>query len=309
VYRALTIAIAAASLLPVGCAGMWDAVTSRKFRDEPFKTVGKVIVPEDPMVVLRADPPRSGDEIARAMTRLKEPIRNKGTQEDQDQIIDLIARCATTDNSPYVRYAAVSALGRFDDPRATAILVAAYQKADGPDAEPKKPTGPDVVQAGGTSAGRAPIRTGLNPQDLLKGPTGYPQDTVAAIRCRCLESLGHTNSLEAARFLAAVAGASGPDVVPAGSDDPEVRQAAVRGLGRCRQPEAVLALAHVLNDRAGKDPALVRGAHEGLVRLTGKQLPPDPQQWTEVVQAGVTLAPEPTWVDNVIQNAAFWEKK
>ena len=35
----------------------------------------------------------------------------------------------------------------------------------------------------------------------------FAPDTVAALRCRCLESLGHTNSVEAARFLAAVAGA------------------------------------------------------------------------------------------------------
>ena len=35
-YRALTIAFAAAvALLPIGCASMWDAVTSRKFRDAP----------------------------------------------------------------------------------------------------------------------------------------------------------------------------------------------------------------------------------------------------------------------------------
>ena len=74
-------------------------------------------------------------------------------------------------------------------------------------------------------------------------------------------------------------------------------------------PEAVAALAQVLSVEAGKDPALVRGAHQGLVRLTGKKLPPDPQKWNEMVQAGVTLAPEPTLTENVMQNAMFWEKK
>jgi hypothetical protein len=310
VYRALTLAIAVASLLPAGCASMWDAVTSRKFRDEPFKTVGKVIVPEDPMVVLRADPPRSGDEIAKAIHRLKEPIHNAGTQEDQDQIIELLSRTATADNSPVLRYAAIAALGRFDDPRATGILVAAYLKADGPKAAPKGPA-TTIIQVGGTSAGRSPTRSGAGTDmwDLKTGPTGYPQDTVAALRCRCLEGLGHASTVEAARFLAAVAGVSGADVVPAGSDDPEVQQAAVRGLGMCRQQEAVVALVHVLNAQAGKDPPLARGAHQGLVRLTGQKLPPDPQKWTEVVQAGITLAPEPTWVDHMIQNAMFWEKK
>ncbi len=308
-YRALTIAIAAASLLPAGCAGMWDAVTSRRFRDEPFKTVGKVIVPDDPMVVLRADPPRTGDEMAKAFNRLKEPIRNKGTQEDQDTIVDLLSRTATADNSPVLRYAAVSALGRFTDPRAAAILIAAYQKADGPNADPKQVAETGLIPIGGTSAGRLPTRSGIEAWDVRRGPTGFAPDTVAALRCRCLESLGHTSSLEAARFLAAVAGASGSDVTPPGSDDAEVRQAAVRGLGQCRQPEAVVALARVLTDQAGKDPSLVRGAHDGLVRLTGQKLPPEPQKWNEVVQAGVTIAPEPTWVESAVQNAAFWEKK
>jgi HEAT repeat protein len=290
---------------------MWDAVTSRQFRDAPFKTVGKVISPEDPLVVLRADPPRSGDERAKAMHRLKEPIRNKGTQQDQDQIVELLGRAATADPSPVLRFAAIEALGRFEDERAIAVLLTAYQKADGrPEAAPAppKPAAAGVIPVGGLSAGRAPTRGGIEALSLT-GPVGYAPDTVATLRCRCLESLGNTNKLEAARFLSAVAGSSGPDVVPEGSDAPEVRQAAVRGLGKCRQPEAVVALATVLSNESGKDPALVRGAHQGLVHLTGKKLPPDPQKWGEVVQAGVTIAPEPTWVENAIQTATFWEKK
>jgi hypothetical protein len=247
------------------------------------------------------------------MHRLQEPIRNKGTQEDQDQIIDLLSRTATADNSPVMRYAAISALGRFEDPRATAVLVAAYEKADGPKVAPRNPSPSPIVQIGGTSAGRSPTRVGIGQWDVTTGPTGFAPDAVAALRCRCLDGLGHSGSVEAAQFLAAVAGAGGPGVVPVGSDDPEVQQAAVRGLGRCRQPDSVAALAHVLNDQANKalterSLAMSRSAHQGLVRLTGQKLPPDPQKWNEVVQAGVTIAPEPTWVENAIQNAAFWDK-
>ena len=52
------------------------------------------------------------------------------------------------------------------------------------------------------------------------------------------------------------------------------------------------ALAQVLSSERDKaDTAIIGRTHEGLVRLTGKRLPPDPQQWNEVVQAGVVLAP------------------
>src|SRR5215218_8861575 len=126
------IAAVAASLLPVGCAGtIWHAVTSNSFRKQPLKTVQKAVSPEDPMVVLRADPPRTGDERAKAMHRLKEPTRNKGSQDDQDAVVEILARTATADPNPVLRNAAVAALGRFEDPRAVQILMLAYQNADG----------------------------------------------------------------------------------------------------------------------------------------------------------------------------------
>lgn len=296
---------------------MWDAVTSRKFRDKPFKTVGRVIVPEDPMMVLRADPPRTGDEQAKAMHRLKEPLRNKGTKEDQDQIVELLARTATADSSPVLRYAAIEALGRFEDPRVFAILMLAYQKADGePDAKLQPPKPLDIkieLAGGGRSAGRLPTRIGEDPSSL-RAPSGYAADTVAALRCRCLESLGNTRTPEAAKFLAAVVGAGGADIAPPGSNDEEIRHAAVRALAQSRQPEAVVALAHVLNTEVAKvgtdkDPTLIHTAHQGLVRLTGKNLPPDPQQWNQVVQAGVTITREPSWVEDTVQNAVYWVKK
>jgi hypothetical protein len=307
VYRLLPIAGVALSLALTGCAGTWDTFTSRRFKDAPFETTKRMFSPEEPMLILRANPPRDGDERAKAMRRLKEPVETGGTQQDQDEIVELLARTATADPSPVLRLAAIEALGRFNDPRAANVLMLAYQKAHGrtDDAAAPPDREPGLQLAAGTT-GRTLGRIGLDRS--LAAPTGYPPDTVAVIRCRALESLGRTNRPEAVQFLASVASGPASDTVMEGSDDRDVRLAAIRGLGRCRQPESVIVLAQVLGRESGKDTAVVGRAHDGLVRLTGKHLPPDPQKWDAVVQAGVTIAPEPTWVDNAVQNAVGWFK-
>ena len=304
----LFVALAVATVGQAGCAGTWDTLTSRRFRDHPLTTMQHMVSPEDPVMVLRANPPRDGDEIAAAMRRLKEPLNNNGTREDQDAMIDLLARTAESDPSPVLRMEAIGALGRFHDPRVPGILMGAYRNAHGRKGAEPAPEGRDhgVAQAG-LSAGRRPT-SGIE-RFPITGPTGYPDEWVTSIRCRALDALSRTNSPEAAQFLAAVAGGTTKDVAVEGGEDREVRLAAIRGLGRCRQPESVHALAQVLHAEAGKpDTAIVGRTHEGLVRLTGKRLPPDPQQWNEVVQAGVVLAPEPTWWDDAVENAARWVK-
>lgn len=299
--RVLPIAgVAVVSACLTGCADAWDTLTSRKLRQDPVGVTQRMIVPEDPLVVLRADPPRDGDERAKAMRRLKEPSRNGLTQQDQDEVIDLLARAATADPSPVLRLAAIDALGRFDDPRAAGILSLAYQQAHG------RPEGvPDPAKAAVVpAAGRVPGRSAAP----LVAPTGFGPDIVAVVRCRALDALGRTGQPEAARFLATVANPAA-DTAPDGADDRDVRLAAVRGLARCRHPEAVAALAGVLAAEGGKDPAVVGRAHDGLVRLTGKRLPPDPKEWDAVVQAGVVIAPEPTWADDAVETAAGWFRK
>ncbi|HUR55673.1 MAG TPA: hypothetical protein VMZ71_16165, partial [Gemmataceae bacterium] len=276
-FRQLTsVGFVVLSLGSSGCAGTWDTLTSRRFRNEPFTTMGKMVNPEDPMVVLR-NPHRDGDERAKAMRRLKEPLGANGTQQDQDEMIDLLGRTATADASPVLRLAAIEALGRFDDPRAANALMYAYQNAHGRADNTPAPA-PEIQQAG-AGGRRAPVERFA----LTTGPTGFSPDTVAVIRCRSLESLGKTNKPDAAKFLAAVA--TEPPPAQESADEREVRLAAVRGLSKCRQPESVVALAHVLSKEVGKDAAVVGRAHDGLVSLTGKKLPPDPQQWSQVVQA------------------------
>lgn len=283
--RVLPIAgLVGVSLTLTGCAGALDTVTSRRFRADPFTTTYRSIHPEDALAVLRADPPRSGDERARAMLRLREPLAAGAGQEEQDAAVDVLAKAATGDPSPVVRLAAVEALGRFQDQRVGGILMLAYQNAHG-----RSDDGPALPTAR-TPGVRAP----------LSAPTGFAPEVTAAVRSRAVEALGRTGRPDVVPFLAAVAAGSDGKQGPEGADDRGVRLAAVRGLGQCRHPDAVTALAQVLSAEAGRDPAVTGRAHDGLVRLTGHRLPADPARWNEVVQAGVTVAPEPGLVDQAV---------
>ncbi len=283
-YRVLPIAgVVLVSAGLTGCAGALDTVTSRRFRQEPFNTTYRMIRPEDPLAVLRADPPRSGDERAKAMLRLQEPLAQGLTQQDQDEIIDTLARAATNDPSPVLRLAAVEALGRFQDQRAAGILMLAYQNAHGRTEEAAIPT---ARVPGGRAA--------------LAVPTGFLPEVTSAIRCRVVEGLGRGGRPETIPFLAAVASGQTPGNAPEGADDRDVRLAALRGLGQCRHPDAATALAQIMTTEHGKDAAVVGRAHDGLVRLTGQRLPADPAQWNRVVQAGVVIAPEESVVDQAV---------
>ncbi len=289
--------VAAACLALTGCVGFFDTVTSRTWRNAPFGTTRKLISPDDPLTVVLDDPPRPGDERAKAMRRLKEPLAAGQPQEVQDKVVDLLARTATADPSPILRLAAIDALGRFEDPRAGGVLIASYNLAHG------RPQGVDAPKRTPGDITQAALRDDPNrnfrfaDRAMLNGPSGFAPDTVAAIRCRTLDSLSRTGKPEAVNFMAHVATAGDTENAPDGADDRDVRLAAVRGLGKVRQPEAVAALAKVLTRENGRDGAVVGRAHEGLVSLTGKKLPAEPAPWNEVVQAGAVVVPEPSWVE------------
>jgi HEAT repeat protein len=203
---------------------------------------------------------------------------------------------------------AISALGRFEDQRAVDILMAAYRNAHGRKETDPQPPRTAHATATDPSAGRLPTRS--LPSTSLSAPTGFPADWVTSIRCRAVDSLGRTNRPEASRFLAAIAGGAGKDIAVEGAEDRDVKLAAVRALGQCRQPESVAALAEILKAEVdNKDTAIIGRTHEGLMRLTGKKLPADPQLWSEAIQAGIVLAPEPTKLDTVMESIAFWEKR
>jgi HEAT repeat protein len=255
-------------------------MTSRRFRDKPFETMFET---EDPLTVLRTNP--DGETRARAMRRLKEPAVHGGSQAEQEEAVQILATAATSDPSPWVRMAAIDALGKFQDPRAVETLAAAYYQASG-HTEPTSKPAPSVVTAGGRTPGALTERFGLH------GPQGFPPDQAANIRGRALEALARTGRPEAVDFLARVAGGQELPV----NEDPAakefVRQRAVAGLGQVRSREAVHALAQVLAAEHDQDVTLTNLAHGGLVSLTGQQHPADPQTWDAVVQAGFEIAPE-----------------
>lgn len=285
--RLRTIAATLAISATCGCAATWDKVSSQKFRDNPFKST--FYPAEDPMTVLRTKV--DGNERADAMRRLTEPAADGKSAQEQDEALQMLATAATSDPSPIVRCAAIDALGRFADPRAVKILIAAYHQADGAPSEPAKG---GVIQTGGKFDPLAGM-----------GPVGFEPVFTTTLRSRAATALANTRQPEAVTFLASVAAGSGVDENGQPTTDRDVRSAAVRGLGRVRSKESVAALSRILKDESGRDVVLAHNAHAGLKDLTGKDIPADPAQWEKVVQAGVEVQPEP----NLLQRAAGWVVK
>lgn len=257
-----------------GCAGTWDKVSSRRFRDDP---VGTVFDRRDPMDVMRTS--SEGDDRAAAMRKLKEPAAHGRSEPEQEEALRLLTEAAINDPSPVVRVAAIDALGRFRDPRAAKSLTAAYYQAGGTPVDPLNP---------------APTAT-----RSLAGPVGFAPEVASVIRSRAVESLAKSNNPEAVPVLVQIA----TGVEKTGGSDRDTRLAAVRGLKSMRSQDSVAALAKVLAMEKTRDPAMADRAHEGLVALTGQNLPDDPQQWDLAVRNGqAPVVAEP----KVIQQAALW---
>ncbi len=288
-FRLGAVAIVCSVSSLTGCVNTWDTLTSRKFRQDPFATMFR---PEDPMTVLRTSP--EGDERAKAMRRLKEPIADGKPESEQDEAIGFLSTAATSDPSPVVRVAAIEALGRFQDPRALEILTASYYQATGTAGNGKPaPVTEASIQRVLASGGRIPV-TNFDRNSLL-GPTGFPSDVISTIRCRAIASLSKNGNSTAVPVLMRIA-----DGTDDSDPDRDTRLAAVRGLKTIRTEDSVAALAKVLSAEKGKDSALAGRAHEGLMDLTGRDLPADPEAWDSLVKSGTaTVTAQP----NLIQQA------
>jgi hypothetical protein len=189
------------------------------------------------------DKDSDGNLRARALASLREPLPNGGNQKEQDLYVLILTTAATSDKQPLCRLAAIKSLGMFKDPRAVEALARAYYD--------DKP---------------------------------FPPETNAVIRQQALTALGETGSPKARDLLVKVVGEPPPAQDTTEVEKQQVmdcRLAAVRALGKYSHKDVTETLVKVLQSE--KDVAMRDRAHESLVAATGKNLPPDPKKWEEVL--------------------------
>src|SRR5439155_9633447 len=161
----------------------------QRFKERPFHTL---FTSEDPLEVL--EKVQEGDDRVRAMKNLKEPRENGGTAAQQDRVIAILQASATTEKRPLCRLSAIEALGRFKDPRAGQILIAAYHNAPH-DGGPAAAVGsPEPVSPAGVS--------GLG---IKIAVSTFTPETVTTLQCRALEAIGKNRSREGLQLLLQVA--------------------------------------------------------------------------------------------------------
>jgi hypothetical protein len=263
-----------------GCAGGFDTLASHKYRknlwEHPYSTL---FVTPDAAEVLRKS--EDGEERADALRRLKEPKQHGGTDAQQDEAMQFLTQAATADARPMCRLAAIATLGTYRDPRAAPVLSAAYYAVSNNDPAP---------------SGKA-----------IPSKQPFSQEVVTVIRCRALTALGQTGQQSALEALTKAA----TDPVPEAASETDkqeardVRVAAVRALSAYpASVPAATALVQVL--RTERPGPLRNRANDALVTITGKDLPPDPDQWQAVLDSSGGKLPMPN--PGVIQQVGGWFK-
>lgn len=183
-------------------------------------------------VILKSE---SGDERAWAYAQLEEPLRNGGTQQDQDRIVMRLNVAAKSERTVPARLGAIQALARFKDARAVAGLEDAFYAAD--DFGPVSAT---VI--------RSQVLTAM-------GEVGHVNGVKLLTRVLNAPPIDEEASIEERQ------------------NSLDERLAAARALGKFKHPEAATALEQVL--KTEKDVALRDRARESLQVVTGRELPPD----------------------------------
>jgi HEAT repeat protein len=238
-----------------GCANFVDTVTSREFR------VRDMFSAPDPMTVLRTSD--DGDARAKAILHLKEPRKNDGSDQDQNEVMQLLTEAATKDKRPLCRLAAIEALGQFDDPRSAPALIQAYHCSTAFPTEVANPIRCQALQA----LGRKNSSEGI---ELLTSVAGTQREKPLKSN---VQAASHNPDDELNKML----GRYDPDAQVFRDN----RLAAVRALGESRNPQVAGVLIRVLSE---KDVALQNRAHEALQMVTGRHdVPADAEAWKKAL--------------------------
>jgi HEAT repeat protein len=128
--------------------------------------------------------------------------------------------------------------------------------------------------------------------------SAFAPDTATVLRCEIVTSLGETGNPEGVELLAKVV----QEPPTEGTDNEkqqslDVRIAAARSLGKFKHYKGTEALVHVMQSE--KDVALRDRAHDSLVTITGKDLPPDAKEWDQFLHQ-----PQPGQEHDVAQEPA-----
>lgn len=254
--RALASCLLTAGLgLTAGCTTFIDDVTSHDFR------VRDLFSKPDPMTVLRTK--EDGDARAKAMLNLQEPRKSGGSEEQETEALGFLAEAATKDARPLCRLAAIDALGRFDDPRASALLVEAYQASIAFPTDVANPIRCQVL----TALGKKNSAEAIN---LLASVAATSRQRPDSSK---VQQAGYNANDELSKLL----GRYDPDTQAVR----DTRLAAVRALGESRNPQAARLLIPIL---AEKDVALHDRAQESLEKISGlKNIPAEPDAWKKAL--------------------------
>jgi HEAT repeat protein len=204
-----------------------------------------LFVTPNPLLTLKES--TDGDQRSKALRSLREPRQNGGSDQDQDFVVQLLTTAASAEHQALCRLSAIQALGHFQDPRAIKGLEDAYYRAE---------------------------------KDYRDGK--LPLETASAIQCSAVKAMGDTGNPASVPILVRIVGEA--NLEGAEKDQQQAldkRIAAARSLSHFNSYQATEALVKLL--QAEKDTALRDSAHDSLVHITGKDLPPDYEPWNALL--------------------------
>lgn len=209
-----------------------------------------------------------GDKKSKALASLKEPRQNGGSQQEQDVIVKLLVWSAVSDPQPLCRLAAISSLQHFKDPRAAQALTDAYYRAAYFQRE--RPDAMETIQ-----------------EQVLQalGVNGNP--LAVDLLVKVLHELPQTGTDKDKE------------------DNLNQRIYAARALAHFPQYQAAEALVATL--RKEQDVALRNRATQSLRAITGQELPPDAQAWSDFLHKSgkEALAKKPSLGDKILKLISF----